>query len=57
MNYIKSLYITFCAKISRYSPHIYFLQQDWTYFGLRALTDSGLGALAQFEPKKSDKKK
>ena len=57
MYYIKSLYITICAKISRYSPHIYFLQQDWTYFGLRALTNSGLGALAQFEPKKSDKKK
>ena len=50
LNYIKSSHIIFSAKISRYSHYIYFLQEEWTYFYLRALKNFGLRKLGHFGP-------
>ena len=57
LNYIKSSCIIVCTKMSRYSHYIYFLQEKSTHFGLRILTNFGLGVSGHFERKKIPQEK
>ena len=45
-----------CAKISRYSHYIYFLQEESTYFNLRTLKNFGLGYKDIFSLKNQTRK-
>ena len=48
LNYIKSLCIVFCTKMSQYSHYTYCLQEESTYFNLRVSTHFGLEVTGQF---------
>ena len=48
LNYIKSLCIVFCTKMSQYSHYTYCLREESTYFNLRVSTHFGLEVTGQF---------